>query len=146
MNTIDAAPGFPLRPEEQQIYAQIADVLIPSSQGMPSASEVDVPTRWINDALRLRPDLRPALIAALTAGRGYPDARSAIQAVAVQRPDLFAALGILTSGAYYMSPIVRDLIGYPGQEARALTDDTDMYLEMLERVLVRGAIYRPIPE
>jgi len=45
-----------------------------------------------------------------------------------------------------MSPIVRDLIGYPGQEARALTDDTDMYLEMLERVLVRGAIYRPIPE
>ncbi len=146
MNTIDAAPGFPLRPEEQQIYAQIADVLIPSSQGMPSASEVDVPTRWINDALRLRPDLRPALIAALTAVRGYPDARSAIQAVAVQRPDLFAALGILTSGAYYMSPIVRDLIGYPGQEARALTDDTDMYLEMLERVLVRGAIYRPIPE
>ena len=58
-------------------------------------------------------------------------------------------MGSLTaSGGYYMSPRVREILGYPGQEAvpydpHAVAD----YLtdHMLERVARRGPIYRETP-
>ena len=49
-------------------------------------------------------------------------------------------------GAYYLSPRVRELIGYPGQEPSPLTVAAEPeYLDMLERVYERHPGYRECP-
>ena len=133
---------------QRGLLARILDVLIPSAAGMPSATEVDVHSRWIDEALRLRPDLRPDLDTALEliakASGATQSVESAVCAFAETQRVRFAGLGTLIAGAYYMDDRARTALGYPGQEARALTDETDTYLEMLERVVERGPIYRDV--
>lgn len=130
---------------QRQTYGRIADVLICEADGMPSATQVEVHTRWIDEALRLRPDLRDGLDTAIELARTAPDVRQALSRLALERPDVFTALGTLTAGAYYMDDRVRALMGYPGQEQRRLVDDTEEYLDLLERVVDRGPVYRPTP-
>jgi len=63
-------------------------------------------------------------------------------------PAAFAAIGTIAAAGYYMSPGVRALIGYPGQEKRAFDPDaTPEYVSngMLQAVADRGPIYRPTP-
>jgi hypothetical protein len=138
--------GQPLSDDDRAAYGGLADVLIPAAEGMPAASEVDVHTRWVDQALRLRPDLRPFLTAAIVAAAAGGPPREVVIRLAEQQPEVFAALGQLTSGAYYMDDRVRQAMGYPGQEARRLVDDTEEYLEMLGRVVERGPVYRPAPQ
>jgi hypothetical protein len=135
----------PLSPDQRDVYGRMADVLICESDGMPSATQVHVHTRWIDEALRLRPDLRDGLDAAIALARSADDVRQALNQLATGQPDVFVALGTLTAGAYYMDDGVRQLMGYPGQEERRLVDDTDQYLDMLERVVERGPVYRATP-
>jgi hypothetical protein len=55
----------------------------------------------------------------------------------------------VASAGYYMSPRVRELIGYPGQERRAYdADAAPEYVTngMLKVVQDRGPIYRPTPK
>lgn len=134
-----------LSDEEREAYAMLADELIPAAEGMPAASEVDVHRRWIDQALRLRPDLRLHLEVAIAAVGTGDSPRQVAIGLAKEQPEIFAALGQLTAGAYYMDDRVRDAMGYPGQEARRLVDDTDEYLEMLGRVVERGPVFREIP-
>jgi hypothetical protein len=145
MSAVELSLAVPLGEDELRRYAELADVLIPACDGMPSASQADVPGRWLREAVRLRPDLRPALDTVLRVARDHGTPQDALRRVAVEFPDAFEALGILTAGAYYMDPRVRELMGYPGQEARRVTDDTDSYLHLLERVVDRGPVYRPTP-
>lgn len=59
-----------------------------------------------------------------------------------------SAIGLVASAAYYMSPRVRTLIGYPGQERRTYDPDaTPEYVAngMLKVVQDRGPIFRPTP-
>jgi hypothetical protein len=136
---------LPLSGNQREVYGRIADVLICESDGMPSATQADVHTRWIDEALRLRPDLRGALDAAIEMVREADDVRSAVERIATLHRVLFEGIGTLTAGSYYMDDRVRALMGYPGQEARRLVDDTDQYLDQLERVVDRGPLYRPTP-
>jgi hypothetical protein len=58
-------------------------------------------------------------------------------------------VSLAASGGYYMSPRVRDLIGYPGQENRPFDPDkTTEYLGdgLLAPVIARGPIYRATPK
>jgi hypothetical protein len=142
---IDLNLVMPLSDDQRAAYGRIADVLICESDEMPSATQVDVHTRWIDEALRLRPDLRSALDVAIGLVPPEADARDAVEDIASARPEVFEALGTLTAGSYYMDDRVRALMGYPGQEARRLVDDTDQYLDLLERVVERGPLYRPTP-
>ena len=78
---------------------------------------------------------------------GQP-ARAAADLLFAEHPALFQSLGLIASGAYYMHPEVRALIGYPGQES--LTYDTAAeppYVTngALDEVLARGPVYRPTP-
>lgn len=135
-----------LTQDERNDLANILDVLIPAAAGLPAAADVEVHTRWIDEALRLRPDLRPALDAAVAAVAGKPAPyEDAVRAFAEAEPDSFAGLGTLIAGGYYMDARVREALGYPGQEDRPLTDETDSYMDMLERVVERGQVYRPTP-
>jgi hypothetical protein len=130
-----------LTDQDRQRFARLADVLIPAAEGMPSASQADVPQRWLEEALRHRPDLDAGLHGALDAAGDLP-ADEAIQLLNTEHIPDFEALGTLTAGAYFLNPEVRDLIGYPGQVATPPRDDTDTYVDLLEHVVERGQVYR----
>lgn len=129
---------------QRRTLGLILDILIPSALGMPSAREADVHTRWIDEALRLRPDLGDDLVVALESLNGIEadSLREMLRAFASSHPGEFASLGTLIAGAYYMDDRARAALGYPGQESRSLRDETDSYVDMLERVVERGEIYR----
>ena len=129
---------------QRERFASLADVLIPAAEGMPSASQAEVPTRWLDDAIGYRPDLMPGLQQALQAAGDLP-ADEAIEALNREHIPAFEALGTLTAGAYFLNPDVRALIGYPGQVDTPAKDDTDTYLDLLENVMERGQVYRDVP-
>jgi hypothetical protein len=130
-----------LTDQDRQRFARLADVLIPAAEGMPSASQAEVPQRWLDEALRHRPDLEPRLHGALDVAADLPP-DEAIERLNTQHIPDFEALGTLAAGAYFLNPEVRTLIGYPGQVATPPRDDTDTYIDLLERVVERGQVYR----
>jgi len=131
-----------LTDKQRMIYAEMADFLIPDAEGMPSASQAEVPTKWIDQALHFRPDLEVGLLRAIEAGTDA-DPAAAIEDLNANDMEAFDALGVITSGAYFLNPIVKELIGYPGQVPMPGTDDVDSYIEMLSDVVDRGPVYRP---
>lgn len=133
-----------LSPEQRERFASLADVLIPAAEGMPSASQADVPNRWLDDALGYRPDLVQGLEEALQAARDLP-AEEAIEVLNRDHIPAFEALGTLAAGAYFLNPEIKQMIGYPGQVSTLPKDDTDTYFDLLEHVLDRGPIYRETP-
>ena len=52
-------------PGRRAALEAVANLLIPSGDGMPSASEAGVAGRWLDEVLRLRPDFGPPLAAVL---------------------------------------------------------------------------------
>ena len=133
-----------LSEEQRAIYAGLADILIPSAEGMPSASEAEVPRRWIDEALRHRPDLTAPLVAAIEAAAGK-EPEAAVEYLNTEHIPAFEAMGTLTAGAYFLNPRVKELIGYPGQVPTLAREDMDTYADLLENVLDRGQIYREAP-
>jgi hypothetical protein len=141
MSTLDAT----LR----ETFAKIADILIPNAEGMPSASEMKVHGEMLDHILDLRPDLRENFLRGLTtaAGRGASEAANDLN-----KTDAAAltAIGLVASAGYYMTPRVRELIGYPGQQSRPEKDPdaTPEYVSngMLQQVIDRGPIFRPTPK
>jgi len=130
------------------VFAGIADVLIPEALGMPSASQVDVHGELTDRILGLRPDLRDDFMRGLKAAQGMA-AADAAQKLNADDPAALTAIGLVASGGYYMTPRVRELIGYKGQESRpeADPDATPEYVEngMLQQVIDRGTIFKPTP-
>jgi len=112
-------------------FAALADVLIPAADGMPAASEVDVGGKWLDRALRARPDLEPLFARVLADAEGQePEAE--VRRLQAEDPDGFGALSTLAAGAYTMHAKVRKRLGYPGQGANPpLPDEADYYLEGL---------------
>lgn len=133
---------------DRRVFAAIADVLIPEAEGMPSASQAGIQDAPLDHILELQPWLADDLL------RGVRRAASGDPAAAVDvlnREDAKAlsAIGLAASAAYYMQARVRKLLGYPGQIARPATaDEEDDYLRdgMLQAVIDRGPIYRPVPK
>jgi hypothetical protein len=131
--------------EVRAIFSALADILIPDAEGMPAASAVGVHEEILERILSLRPDLSEAFFRGIATARGK-DPRAALEQMNVQDAQALSAIGLVASAAYYMSPRVRSLIGYPGQERR--TYDPDAVPEyvangMLKVVEDRGPIYRP---
>jgi hypothetical protein len=136
-----------LDPDQRRVLGALADVLIPRSETMPSATDVDVETKWIDRALAVRSDLVGTLAGVLDrAATSDPAAELA----RLERDDAetLESVQLLVAGAYYMSPRVRKLLGYPGQSQRPiLPDEADHYLEgdLLAPVVARGKAYRSLP-
>lgn len=140
---MNAAKPWRMDDEQRARFADLADVLIPEAEGMPSASQADVASHWIDVALSFRPDLHAAFLEALERAGGGD--RTAVRDLIRDHPAAFEALGTLTAGAYFLNPDVRVLIGYPGQTTAAFTDEVPLYVDLLEHVADRGFIYRPTP-
>ncbi|MEV0700599.1 gluconate 2-dehydrogenase subunit 3 family protein [Saccharopolyspora sp. NPDC050389] len=122
--------------EQRRTFAALADILIPASEPMPSATAAGVPEALIDQVLGYRPDLAEAFADAVAscAGQG-PEA--ALDELAARSPDQFQALTLLTAGAYFLSPQVKTALAYD-PPPRAAHDDTDTYVDMLVNVVERG--------
>jgi hypothetical protein len=117
---------------------ELADQLIPAEAGMPSASEAGAVGEWLDAVLAARPEFVPPL-EALSA------TAEPIATLPEREP---AAWGVLTAAvvaAYYMNPDVCARVGYAGQRAIPFDPDAPDYLDLLDSVKGRGAVYRPTP-
>jgi hypothetical protein len=126
----------------------VADVIIPDAEGMPAATQVGVPEKWIDRVLKARPDLYQPLTDALGMLAGADDVEAALIDLNRQHPETCAQLILAVTGAYYLHPRVRKLYGYPGQKPNpAYRDESDHYLcdGILDPVVARGPLFRPTP-
>ena len=133
--------------EQRAIFDALADVLIPSAEGMPSASEADPVGKWLGRALEARPDLVPELIRVVDEATGLPP-EDVVRRLHAEDPAGFKALSALASGAYYMNIKVRKRVGFPGQGKRPPFPDEaeyDLRDGLLDPVLERAAIHRRAP-
>ena len=133
---------------DRETFAAIADILIPEAEGMPAASSVGVHEEALDHILSLRPDLSEAFNRGIAYANGKV-AKVAAEALNQDDAQALSAIGLIASAGYYMSPRIRDLIGYPGQERRTFdADATPEYVTngMLKVVQDRGAIYKPTPK
>ena len=129
-------------------FLAIADVLIPEDAGMPAASRADVGGPVLDRILSLRDDLKEPFFRGLHAVTGIEPAAAA-KALNTDDPIALATIGLVASAAYYMSPEIKQLIGYPGQQKRSFdADATPEYVTngMLQVVIDRGPIYRSTPK
>ncbi len=117
--------------------AALADQLIPASDGMPAASQAGVAAHGVDRVLQARPDLAAPLAAALA----YPD----VILLRAERPELFAALGEVVAGAFYLEPEIQDRIGYHGRVSAPVETEPDVDPALLAPVRARGPIYRADP-
>ena len=133
---------------DRQIFAALADVLIPAAEGMPSASQVGIHGAPLDAVLRFRPELGADLQRGLQAAGGA-DPRRAVEALNREDPAALGAIGLAASAAYYMHPKVHQLLGYPGQVSRPVTpEEENDYArgDILRPVIERGSIYRLAPD
>lgn len=132
----------------RETFSVIADVLIPEAEGMPAASAVGVhEPATLDRILALRPDLTEPFIRGIEKSRGREPSEAA-EHLHAHDPLALAAIGLVASCGYYMSPTVRQLIGYPGQVPRPVDpNEVPEYLSngMLKQVQERGEIFRPTP-
>jgi hypothetical protein len=133
--------------ERRAVLAAVADLLIPSADGMPSASEAGVAGRWLDEVLQLRPDFGPPLAAALDQLKGA-DPEAALARLRMGEPAGFGVLAEVVAGGYFLTPKVRSAIGYPGQQAVPIEAEQPPDYEhdgLIASVISRGPIYRPTP-
>jgi hypothetical protein len=118
--------------------AALADQLIPAEAGMPSASQAGAVGEWLDAVLAARPEFAGPLEALSTSFEP-------IETLPEREP---AGWGVLTAAvvaAYYMNPDVAANVGYTGQRAIPFDPDAPDYLDLLDSVKGRGAVYRPTP-
>jgi hypothetical protein len=127
---------------DRDTLAGLADALIPAADGMPSASEAGATHGLLDEVLAARGDLEQPLREIAAAARGK-DPAAEVARLEAESPELFEALTTVVAGGYFLSPEVRDRLGYPGQQAKKLEDDFDQ--ELLQPVIDRGPIFRPTP-
>jgi hypothetical protein len=118
--------------------AELADTLIPAEDGMPSASEAGAVGEWLDVVLAVRPEFAGPL-------EGLAASSEPLATLPERDP---AGWGVLTAAvvaAYYMNPDVAARVGYTGQRAIPFDPDAPDYVDLLESVKGRGAVYRPTP-
>ncbi len=127
---------------DRETLAGLADALIPEGDGMPSASQAGATGALLDEVLAVRGDLEEPLAELTAAARGA-DPTTEVERLKSEDPPLFEALTTAVAGGYFLSPDVRERLGYPGQQAKKLEDDFDQ--ELLQPVIDRGTIFRPAP-
>jgi len=118
--------------------AELADALIPAEGGMPSASEAGAVGEWLDVVLAARPEFAPPL-------EGLSTSTEPLATLPERDPAGWSVLTAAVVAAYYMNPDVCAGVGYAGQRAIPFDPDAPDYVDLLESVKGRGAVYRPTP-
>jgi hypothetical protein len=131
---------------ERKRLAALADQLIPAAAGRLSASQADVSGSGLDQVLATCPEMVGGLKEVLALA-GQADAEAAVADLSENHRAEFFVLCEFAAGAYFLNPVVREVIGYAGQTARPIDPHPD-YLDdgLLESVIQRGPIYRPTPK
>lgn len=131
---------------KEQRFLDMADVLIPAHGKMPCFSDacsfVDA-----EKSLDFRVDLKEGFARGL-ASEFAGGAEAHLEYLNKEDGEAFAAITAIVIATYFMTPRVRELIGYPGQEnVRYDSKATQVYLTdgSLGHVIARGRKYRPTP-
>ncbi|MGV9864375.1 hypothetical protein [Rhodococcus koreensis] len=137
-----------LSEQERQTLWRVADVLIPATATRPSLRDADPDGIWLERALTARADLVGALQTELTRLETVPDLEPAVIDLHESDRARFEVLATAVSGAYYLVPAVRELIGYPGQHRNPprLEDAAEeLSDEVFEAAMNYPGSYRPTP-
>ncbi len=126
----------------------LADVMLPAAHGMPAVSDVRAVESYLAQVLGWRNDLLQPLVRAVDALDPSSFTVDRLLALHEEDEDAYVALTTAVAACYYLSPVVRELIGYPGQVAK--TYDPFAYTEwvaegLLDLVVGRGPIWREVP-
>lgn len=128
---------------EHATLLAVADRLIPAAHGMPSAADVLSDDR-LRFVLNARPDLLGPIHAALRPDLG-DDPEGRLEALGRDEPSALGALQLAIVAGYYTDKRVRELIGYPGQEALTIRSwEVPPYIEegLIDAVIARGPSWR----
>jgi hypothetical protein len=139
-------PPRPLTNDEQATLLRIADTLIPAVGPNPKASDAEQFVPHLHLALAARADVFDAVLKAVSQLAGVPEDAmyGELKTMWAQDKFTFDPLSAIIAGAYFMSPQVKESIGYPGQHRDpAGLEDAANELEtgILDPVLERGRIY-----
>lgn len=140
------SPPRPLTDAEHGTLLRIADTLIPASGPNPKASEAEEFGAYLQLALAARADVFDVVLRAVGELADVDDGnlREALKKMWANDTATFDPLSSIIAGAYFMTPQVKALIGYPGQHRDpAGLEDAANELEtgILDPVLDRGYIY-----
>jgi hypothetical protein len=140
------SPPRALTEVEQVNLLRVADCLIPASGPNPKASDADQYLQFLNLALSARADVFDEVLAAVIvlADVSDDDLWGALKQMWSQDREIFDPLSSIVAGAYFMTPQIKELIGYPGQhrDVPGLEEAADeLGTGILEPVLERGFIY-----
>lgn len=131
-----------MNPSQRATFAGLAAVLIPGDGVMPGAAEVDLAGRLLDRALAAAPGLAAPLTALLDEIAGEPP-ELAVPRLEREQPSRLELLMLVAFAGYLLDPVVRSLMGYPGQEALALPRGGEVAGEAwLEGVLARRRRWR----
>ena len=136
--------GEPLGADRLERFYAVADLIIPSSGTMPSASAADPRTTRLRRLLTGYPDLELQLRDVLVYEPELTPAEY-LEALHATHKEWFRFLLSICHMVYYLNPRVQRRLGYPGQApARELEDELELLLAEadLDVVKQRGAIYR----
>lgn len=125
--------------------AQIADLLIPASARMPSASAAGVAGELLETTLRIRPDLWHRIYPVLVECESK-DPSAVLKDVETRDSSTFDAITEFVAGTYFMNDRVRDLIGYHGQESTPSLMEMSEFADLIAPVVERGDFYRHAPD
>lgn len=137
-----SAPVPTLSDEERTKLAALADLLIPRSSGMPSASDAAVHGEFIDRVFAVRADLVAAV-------------RDGLDQIPEPLPESFEELSSrglaglrpladAVTAAYFLNPDVARLVGYRKRSVIPIRFDDDLD-GLVVPVTARGPIYRPTP-
>jgi hypothetical protein len=133
-----------MTPDQRDSLSSLADLLLPRTAEMPSASEIGIGHDQLDRVLAARPDLE-APLKQIADAQSQTDSTTTLELLRRQLPDQYRAFCEYVAGGYFMSRTVRGLINYKGQEAQPVdVYELPSYLEdgTLQRVVDRGPIFR----
>lgn len=128
----------------------VGDHLIPEAHGMPAASAMEVGTSQLDVVISSRPDVAPVL-ERVFAEASLDDVAGFVSALGRDDPQGYDAVTLAIVAGYYMHPEVHRLIGYPGQVPKdsQRIGEAEIYqeglMELAQKVIDRGPVYRPTP-
>ncbi|MGO1543229.1 MAG: hypothetical protein ACTHXA_02695 [Gulosibacter sp.] len=142
-NTVDVTLDL----ETRSAVARIMDVLLPGTESLPSATDVNAQDEMLDRTLKADPTLAPIV---RKAGEMAKDASEiTFDDIQTWMGEDLERLNFALHAAYYMVKEVRNRLGYPGQGRHPVSEATPDQLvtpELLAPVIERGPIYVPTPE
>lgn len=132
---------------QRRTLGRLADELIPRSDAMPSATDVNIGGELIDLVLGSRDDLAKDLERLLDDAE-HENPTATLRRLASGDRNGLHMLRLVVAGGYLMSPRVGRLIGYAGQQPKQVDPYSYVALVdsgLLDPVVARGPIFRPTP-